>query len=352
MIEQGIAKAVVDEVGNDSSMSGSRAGVIMAVWLRARGLGVDRWGKWVDEANGAKYDIAERTFKKFKKGRDGWTVVSSQPLIESAINLVVNAEASLGIVPGVGVKMRDSLMNKAQKAQKARDKKELESSAKLLATKRIAAEEYGTVLGFLSGSLKLSMEKRSEFAKHNIAYLDQARAELEQGAEMPGDAEFVTVDQPPFLPAFMTSVKYYYEVEEGGVKYSVRMENSGHRRMNVHVGRAGDSGFLQVDPSTMQMRMYSGVELKGDGNADGHVEYAEDGTPHASLFLITAKERKKGAGTRLMRIWCQLMKGYGVKQWIGEAVGEEGMVFLNKLAAKGALTIHKSDGSFLLISCS
>jgi len=113
----------------------------------------------------------------------------------------------------------------------------------------------------------------------------------------------------------------------------------------------GAHGKFAIDPLTRRMYV-PGYEPIGDAQATGRVVWDDkakrfDGV----LFMVTSLSKQKGAGSRVIELWCRMMQGYGIDAWIAEAVGDEGMAFITALERKGKLSILGGDRNNLIVGC-
>ena len=350
-MKETVAQALVKASESLRKMDHGEAAHIVALWLTQElGAVRNRWGKYEIGA-ALRWHISDRVVHKQTKGeRSGdWFNARSYGLIDLALELIKIAEEKLGIAGGRGATMKASRGAAAEKAEAKREEKKLQDQALELANKALSFKYRDEALVVLQHK-PLPEDRRAALAAEQKALRDEFVAALRAGTPPPAtDEAFATVDKPPVL-ALYKDIKYQWVERQDGVEYTIRVEEFLPTR--IHIG-ASASGMLQIDPVTHVMRSYMGPELKGDGHADGSIEPREDheGRLHARLFMMAAHESKKGAGARMLKLWCRLMAGYGVTHWLGEAVGPEGMAFLKRMEARGAIKIEAEDRGYLVVRC-
>lgn len=330
-----------------STVSGPAAKIVVSAWLQATGLEPNQWGKYV-QANGKRWAISERTVHlQSRTGGGDWHNERTYGLIDIAINLIDLAEKEIG--GDLGKRLQSKRGSAQDKAQAKRQSEKFAATANALAAKYMAFHHWDEALRSARRQ-SIPEEKRRELAEVQKRAHEDYLGLVRSGAQLPDDSQFASAEKPPFIPMFFKNIDYRFDVEQDGVIYSVRVEHGDSGRAKLHIGRAA-GGFAQVDPLSHQMRGYFGPELHGDGTLDGAITNTDDDQFVGQVFLISADERKKGAGGRMLRLFCRLMKGYGVKHWLGEAIGEEGQAFLEAMERKGQIKIVQRDGSYWAIAC-
>lgn len=315
-------------------LDGGAARAIIGVWLRHEfGAQEDKWGKF--HVGEHRWDLGRSVARK--QGRysnGGWFNVKSYDLIGLAAVILKNA----GIEAGGEILEKRKTAKESAKTK--REEKARQDAAQMLANKDIAFKHRDETLAWLQGH-------DIGDARHEALRAESLALKEQYLAGGPSDDAFASLDAPPVLPIYR-SVDYNWSVEQDGVRYSVRVEHADGKIANIHIGKASE--WMSVDPSRHSITMWTGPELQGDGSADGTIR-DRDGVLVGSLFMVAAKKPRSGAGTRMLKIWCRMMAGYGVEKWIGEAVGEEGMAFLEGLERKGAIRIEAREGSYVGVRC-
>lgn len=325
-------------------------GVIRA-WLRALGWQQDRYGNFINPENDKdRYHFSKQNLQH--QAKDGeWRNYKSLSMIDAANNLI-RASAQLTGDQGVLAKFLA-----AKEARKAEGEKRAQQAATdrqrkqayELAMKDFASTHRRKVLDWKLGKLSQdAFEKlRGEFDPSMQKWLEHVTS----GAAEPGDELFASADNPPILPVVDQYGEYEYSWTEtvDGVPYTVWIHTATKgQEAEIQIGQSATTG-LQVSAISHQLSM-SHRDAKGDAYITGRV-FQKNGKFGASLFLIISGEKKKGAGTRVMSIWCRLMRGYGVERWVAQAVGPEGAAFMQAMDKKGMLHLENTEGAHWVVSC-
>jgi hypothetical protein len=322
---------------------------IVRVYYRAEGHAEDRWGNAV-RADGQRYHFQKTTVVRQSKYSGGWATVRSWRTIDLAAVLVREAAKDAGDAATLAAweegKQKRVAQKKARSEKSERDRRT--AMASQTALKRVAFEHPHEVFTNLRRQ-KLADEVFDMLRSKASTYTAEYLAALERGEQLPPDEAFTSVEQPPIVPLFLDRTQEW-DVVEGGVPYTVRVANHGRGMASVTIGQSGEPG-MGVDAFTGWLS-HDVREAKGDGGISGRVHVDEEsGEVDGALYFIMAREKQRGAGARLISIWCALMAGWGVKAWVGEAVGPEGEAFLTALEKRGTLRIRGRRGSNWIVEC-
>lgn len=356
-MDPSVAEAVLSAAPRGKKIGGGDAIAVIYTWLRARGYERDRWGNYLKAGEpDVRWHFKERVLNQQYKYAGEWRNKSSQSLIDVANNLIVNAAKALGQpeaeVAAAARGRREQRSTAADKRAARVAREALEKQARTLAAKAMAWKYRAELDKQLRGELP-TPSVAEQFRADNAAAAASILAALE--AKQPvdeDDGQIATVDLPPLLP-LLHEVQYEWDHRQDGVDYTIAVAHHQRGQAAIRIGKSTDADIgIGVDPITHTITWQLHRDQLGDGLATGQLIQRED-VRFAKLFLIIAHEKQRGVGTRLMRIWCQLMAGYGVQDWIAEAVGPEGEAFLLALEKRGSIAIdhEHSKGAFWLVRC-
>lgn len=346
-----VAKAIIeaaDKLGVKSRVTKDQAERILVVWLRARGLEQDRWGNYHHAPSGERYHFSKANIQRQQKFGPTWESLSSIPFVEAATNLLRGAAEATGTekYASLAAKRKEA---KAKAASKAEDKK-LRDKANLLTMKALAFEDPKGVAANMRRETLPQAEYDAMRARHT-ELTNMFEKLLRDGAAPPQDEQFASADRPPIAPIYMGTANYLWKEVVDGVTYTIEVKNHQKGQAEIHIGRSSDFG-LAVSALTHNVTFSGVADAKGDAYISGLVVWnAERKQYMAALFLISSREKQKGAGSRVLDLWCRMMKGYGTTKWAAQAVGEEGLAFLKARARAGKIKILGSQGSNLLVQC-
>jgi hypothetical protein len=336
-------------------LTSKSATYIIQSWLRAIGYQRDPWGNYLKPAApSARWHFKATVVNQQEKRAGEWRNVSSRSLIETAMNLIVNASKALGRsdVEQVARGAREQRTTAAQKRAAKAARAEVEQQAHALAAKAMAWKYRAELDQQLRGG-QTTPEMAAQFRADNIEAQQRILAALDAGAPIDqDDAQVASVDQPPLLP-LLHDVPYSWVHTQDGVPYTIRVGRHVRGQAAITIGRSTEAALgMGVDPITHRVTWEHHATAVGDGYATGQV-LTLDQDRGAKLFLVIAHDKQKGAGSRLLKIWCRLMAGYGVQDWIAEAVGPEGEAFLKALEKRGTIAIdgEHSLESFWMVRC-
>jgi len=351
-----VASAVLDAAkALPRRMSSREAEGVVRTWLRARGFTPDAWGNFV-LPSGLRYHFDNRTLRVQSKRSGTWRDRRAYPMTQAAEDLLIQAAEALGDAEaltrwsGAQKKREDEKGKRAEKAEFAR----LQDEARNLAMARVADEYRDAVWAHMRspGKSPLPAEVSQAYARYTTSYVDRLRT----GGKLPDLGLFSSIDRPSIVPFFFDRDYHWYETLDD-VIYSVQLRHQEpgifadqRHRVAVQIGYGGALG-LTIDPYTMHVssRLSRNTE-SGDGQLVGRL-WDDGEAVRATLTIVIAQEKRKGAGSRLMQLWCRMMAGYGVKVWEAEGVGDEGAPFLVALHDRGAITLLKQSGSSVYATC-
>jgi len=363
-----VARAIVDSyqrvAGEVTSATGK---TILRTWLMARGRQPDRWGNFLSPSDPSRrWHFKTNVINEQRKSGGGWHNIWSASIIDQALFIVERAVTNLGDnaplcrihegdckdnpdisracsthtllakVQGARAKKKGAQVKAAARgAQQVLDRKAADLGLKILAREEPVA---------IAMNLRGESLPDADYTRLR-ARAAELRAEILAGRGV-RDQDVADVDHPPIVPVYRP-ITYRWVDDSTGVPYTVEIVNGGKRSAKISIGSAGALG---VDPLTHNISVSDGGE--GDGLLTGTIRWDdEDAEYHGSLFLVSANQRRAGAGSRLLAIWCRLMKGYGTPKFVAEAVGPEGEAFLKALEKRGSIRLSGRQGSYWLAEC-
>lgn len=270
--------------------------------------------------------------------------------VDSARNIVIDAAKHVGdeAMMAAWGKAAAGKQKAAAKATERRSKQSTRKTAAEYAMKQLGFENprLVAVAGY---GIKLDEPELNRLISRRDDLVEDFVKVLESGSPLipKDDSTFASVDKPPTPPLFY-NVNYLWSEVVDGVEYTVHMKQAEKGVAIVTIGSSGGFGMV-VNPRTHQMQQAYYIS-KGDAQISGQIAFNGD-TFLASLFLIASTDKQKGAGTRVLSLWCRMMAGYGIEAWRGEAVGPEGAAFLKALTAHGKIEILGAQKSNLKVQC-
>jgi len=352
-MKEATAKAIVEKVNSFGIRKVNRdnASVVIGAWLRALGWKEDRWGNYLNpQDDGERYHFKTNVLNRQKKSSGDWSNMSSTPLIDAASNLIVAAAAATGDEDLAKRFSKAKVKRKEEKAARA-DRAEDERAGKEayeLTMKQAGREDPS--LAVLYVTRKASETKRNAFEEKYRPVVASWKQAVLEDKRPETDEQFADIDHPPVMSLYM-SFEYTYDVEVDGVAYSVHASPTESGHVDVEIGRpSSTAGFMRISATSQSMKFTGNLDAKGDAYISGRL-FEVDGKRGAVLFLIASHEKRTGAGSRVLEIWCRMMKGLGIKTWIAEAVGDEGAAFFTAMARKKKLEVYGARGSNWAISC-
>lgn len=340
-----VARAVLEAYPH-KKLTGAIAREIVTAWADASGWHRDRWGNW-HPREGLRIKLTKQRVQRQKKRVGGrWSNVRSTPMIEAAQNIVKKAATALGDEEVLG--RIEGARSKRKAAQRKRQEvataEERKKAVEDMAAKVISMERP---MGFVT---MYETDKPSEdFARRYMELTGQIDR-LQKAGRMPTDQDFFRTMQPPIAPVLIDSKASWVE-EVDGVPYTVTLRHGDRDRAVVEIGSIGSMGLTnRVDPIT-KMAVVDFEAREGDSYISGYIKRRPDDVPVALLFFIQSQTKQRGGGSRALDLWCNLMDSFGVDAWVAEAVGEEGVAFLDKKVAQGRLESLGQQGSNIVMRC-
>jgi len=330
--------------GTSGQLSSAEARRIVRAYLRGLGYAEDAWGNFKIDAT-TRYNFGDTVLRKQSKSTRGWYNLSSRSLISAATSLLQEAGKVLGKTEAT--ERATKIRAKRVKAKERSVSKKQHDEAAKMASKELAWKHRAAVLKNLT---------REPLPEEQLATLKQQYKELtdfyegfifKAGREPGDDSAYASIEKPPHLPVF-GETNYFWAEKIDGVDYSIEVSHAAKHVARVQVGESGT--FMRVDPITGGSRMEN-PDAVGDGGLYGSIAYVEHKGFFAKMYLLIAQAKQKGAGTRLLKAWCSMMRGYGITAWVAEAVGEEGNAFLEAMHKRGVIEILKRTGSNVLVAC-
>ena len=109
--------------------------------------------------------------------------------------------------------------------------------------------------------------------------------------------------------------------------------------VSVTVEIGTHDGF-RIDPLRFAVVGLSDSNVEGDGGLSGTATMDRDTAEiAAALVLIDTQTKRSGAGSRMLRLWCKIMRGWRVNRWVVVGAGEEGLPFFEAMDRKGVARI-------------
>jgi hypothetical protein len=317
---------------------------VVSAWAAAKGWTRDAWGNHIVEAGKERWHFSKQRVHRQARNDEGeWSDIRSFSIIATAITLLSRAAEALGRtdVAAKATALRASRTSTRKKRASKAEEGRLRERAAVFAAKHLAHESPREVL--LARQNKLESADavnalRGRLAALQAEYLEKVKA----GARLPGDEAFASLAEPPTLP-LVSAIDYEWVETVGGIRYTIALEAQGGGAMAVHIG---SEGHLRIDPVSHAVKSSTGQE--GDGAVAGVVSL-ERGKLAARLFSMGATS--PGAGLRLGWLWCQLLRGWKIREWLAEAVGVQGEAFIQAAAKRGSLSVVGRKGSYLVVRC-
>jgi len=349
-LDTAVAEAVLRAWDGRKVTLGSGKPVVSA-WLSAKGYHRDSWGNFIVEEGKLRWHFSKQMLKQQEKSFGDWRDRKSQSMIDTANILLSKAARTLGREVELAklLGQREARGEQRQKRASRQASKQLKEQAQTWATKLIAQRDPEAYIRALTGGASPERDVFYERAREVYA---QCLAQLEAGGSY-ADGEIVSTDDPPFAGFFDKRCRYEWNEDVQGVVYTILVEQREVDVCEVHIGKPTETGMTgRIDPFSHAERWgIPTIDVKGDGYISGYVKRKAGEPPYGVLFFISAHEKKKGSGSRMLDAWCSMMSGWGVDKWIMQAVGEEGEAFATAKVRAGRLALHGRDGRNLIFSC-
>lgn len=354
------AEAIVKtyESFGKSAIDGKMGSAIGQAWLRARGVPMDRYGRFVSADGKTRFIFKETSMRRESLTEGGrWVGMATTPYIEVGTNLLRGAAEALGRsdllerAAKLSSKRKEGVAKRAEKAKR----EEIEVEAKRFGIKAAIQsnpQEFLRIMDMVEAGKIVPQPRIDRIEATTKAAIAEALGRLERGEEL-DDGTIVSVDNPPWGALVRTHLSYVWTAVADGVEYTVRFKPVERGVVDVSIGKSSEHGGFTVSAVSQRMKLdFDASNDVGDGLLSGAVYRSKKGEVFAKVFLISAHQRRSGAGTRLLSIWCQLMTGFGIEAWKAEAVGDEGLGAMEAWARKGKIAILGKVGeSSLAVRC-
>jgi len=337
--------------------SGAQAESFLQWYLRQLGYEKNRWGSY--DKGKRRIKFTARNIQIFTKGSASrWVKLGSHPMIGYAADLIKLA-ASHGTT-----EQKEQVEAQAKKTtakkKKAKAKATAKAQAKLLEEHAGKLTEYRYPEGREIAAQYALGDPAAE-DRYGALYqdtLDHLKGIPNIATMIPKrDDRLVSLSKPPFRPLFAPDMSYQWVEDRTPIELLSKGPGWG-QKMVVRIGTMG-SLTPAVDPVTLKIEVPSFFWDEGEvdfqGQLAGYIQvqhYDSGSLFEPVLVFISASERHRGYGTFLLRLWCRLLQGYGLRQFVAVGIGEEGMAFLDRLHEKGQLTVEIIPGTkTALVTC-
>lgn len=348
-----VAEAIVEYAKDTKRFGPDTAERLIYTWLLNRGFRVDRWGNFKDPQDpDRRYKITKQRLQLQSKVGGRWSNVRTYNKQNAALSLVEQAAARTGSEDAVAhLSKKKATRKKAKtKRKQAADEERRLKLAHIEARRRLSFSHPGLVMLALSGDAE---------AQRTVLRWSKQEAAMIASSDVPSSKivhGWASAELPPLfaLASWMGRVDvsdtlpYEWKQVQGGRHYTVWIKSIEPGKAAVSIGKPRAAA---VHPLTHRLGAFGPTRAVGDAYASGYVELEDDGTVSAVLFFVMAEERRMGAGSRVLELWCRLMAGYGVDVWVAQSVGEEGLPFLEALAEAGTIELIAKRGADLLVRC-
>lgn len=309
-------------------------------YLRAKGLREDRYGNFLHADEGVRFHLKERVVNLQEKRGGEWRNVRSMNLIPYAVGLAKKAAELAGdtAVVAKAEKKRSSIREAKEKRSRRAAEEATKRTVWLYAMRRVAFEMPDVFRRNAAGVQALTPEQSAEAKAKRDEYQVHAERLIADGhLDWVENDPFATADAPPLTPFFYerTGVSWVETID--GVEYRILVKNNDKFRVTIEIGT--HDGF-RIDPNRLAIVGFSDRAAAGDGGLSGSaVVNRETSEISAALVLIDAKEKRSGAGARMLRLWCKMMRGWRVNRWLVVGAGKEGLPFFEAMDRKGVARI-------------
>lgn len=352
-MEQRTAEAIVAALDKykvkPSRMTADEARLIVEAWCAAKWR-LDFHGNYLTE-EGTRFHFSRANLQHQEKRYGRWSNLSSKPYKDVALNLIKNAATTLGREDLVAVATGTKAKRKS--VQEKRYSREEEKLAREQARKEITQ-----VIGAEMPWALLDVSRGQPVTPEMQARLDQLEDEGVRGAALEALRASDLTARVPTGP-LVGPVHHEWTTVQDGVAYTVRLvPDPKQKAMRVFVGRSGSQLLGDVDPKTGWVSSagwssQGGAQdkLQGDGYISAWVRWSDQLQGlFGALYLISAQDKQHGAGSRMIKIWLRMLDSLRVRTWVAQAVGEEGLSFLQKLQQRGWLKLTPGTGSNVVVN--
>lgn len=320
---------------------------VLRQWALSKGMVEDRWGNFHME-DGHRVKFGKQKMRVEAKSGRRWVLIDSYALIDAAYAAIRDAAKVAG-QEGMVEHARTAL--KSRRSSKKKQKQKRLSKAKQEALETMAvliASSEDPDLFYAAADDRDSVEA-VEFQARRRELLREMEG-LEQMGRSVSAAEVFNVDKVPVALLTLKGEATWAE-DVDGVTYSVRIEHAERNKAYVEIGASSRGGFqIGVDPLGRSIG-YASRSAKGDAYISGYVARRNRGLPVGILFMIVSQHKQRGAGSRVLDLWCDIMAAFGARRWMAKAVGEEGRAFFDARVRDGRLRRIGSLGSDIAFEC-
>lgn len=342
-VSEGGARAMLEVYGaKPGALTVGVAERVIAAHLRSLGLTPDRYGNYVVRDGVERWHFSEQNLQHQEKYQGDWRNIDSEPSLDAALALLAEAarvvgdakaEARVAAARGSRKSARSARAGKAAAGA-------AEEAARTAAFKRFGFEHPELLLRGLGRGKRLT---EAESATSNAALAEYAET-YRRALPVGDDGQFASLDRPPFLP-LVRNTSYVWREEVGGSAFTVRVA---HFEPGVATVEIGDGRGMAVNAATRSWRL-SSRDGEGPAYLSGRVSSDARGAISATLFFVVS--RRPMGGTQALLLWCRMMRGYGVRRWVGEGLSDDGTKMIDALEYLGHIRITARSGSSAVIEC-
>ena len=349
-MERPVAEAVLKAyAAHGPKLSTDTARPILRAWLAARGMTEDRYGNFKDTERTRVHFSGTKIYDQGKNANGDWVTRKSWSLIDAATMTVAHAAETTGDT-GLAEKLRGKKKQRVEQRKSQASKREQDRADEALQNQAlvVASQEMPEqfVEAVVDGVSVPELDTRVAELRRKFAWL------REQGQPVTAD-QFMSVDEPPIAPLFIDVALVWTETVDGH-PYTVQLVHAHgrERTAKVQIGLSDDSALaLEVDPFSHGVSMTMPPrDRQGDAYMSGWLSWTDRG-PQAGMFFLASHEKQKGAGGRVLDLWCRMLDAYGVTTWKAEAVGDEGRAFLAAKVKAGRLRYVDEVGATIFVQC-
>lgn len=331
-------------------LDGTVAHSVVMRWLSD--YPIDRHGRWVIKGSVDSptviIKIKSKNVRKEEKSGKVWTSPWSRPIGELASIIITNSATKLGVpLPAIVSKRKKDL----EVSKTRRVTTEHLISGKTLALKELAKKEPELVKAAIRGDVESHaalQKKLTELGEFYATFVFAA------GRSVPGDESAASLDQPPFLP-------FYPDIVEHRILRLPALTYGRKREPILYAWEESGLGIVisnhkthYSDDPTVNIRIGVGrIGERPRGEVAGRVWIHGNNTT-AQMYWIEVYEehRRRGVATTLIKAWCKMIGGYGIKRWSidldneGAAVGA-----IKAMIDRGVLRFRSYDAKTVFVEC-
>lgn len=348
-------KKILELVGRKTKFKGPEAHEIVETFYRALGYIDDSRSQLhalLSPSGKFKVVFKARNIAVFQGGRGNWHKRSSASKIATAENIVAKAR---------GEGAQKTLDDKRKKVDDKKTEKARRENIEMLARKAALIEITNTfspqerVSSFTDGEFKGSLLNLVAQYKLKFTDIKDLKA-LEQQL-----LQDISVDTPPLF------VQHYiqdedislwptsYKWKQDGIDFLIQGSNT-NRGIEIHVGGT----LVGIDPFRCRADEFNyRLDSGQPGYISGGLYFGDILIPTPSgtcrmpfpansiipgLFMIVSNTKRRGVGTKLLKLFCRLVKSYGFEKFLMLGVGEEGARFFDELERRGEISIETRRG--------